>query len=194
VPLMAPPPKCTWCHDMGGHSRQKELEALWRHNRATRKKILTRSEWLKLSPQQLLRIPAQLRHPDKVHGFARPKGLRASTVFQFLLQLSIVWGDKRFDDCISALLEHGIIEIRRHTNEQGEEVVSYEFSNRQGLYADRYNENRQAECLAEVQARIKRGKSERQACREVAAEWGLPGNSFTAAVQRLRDLLRSSKT
>jgi hypothetical protein len=191
---MAPPPKCTWCHDMGGISRQKELEALWRHNRAKRKKVLTRSELLKLSPQQLQRIPAELRRPDKVHGFVRPSGLRGSTVFQYLRQLSVVWRDKRFDDCISALLEHGIIEIRRHTNKQGKEVVSYEFSNRQGLYADRYNENRQAECLAEVHARIKRGKSERQACREVAAEWGLPGNSLTAAAQRLRNLLRSSKT
>src|SRR5215831_19700842 len=158
---------------MGDVSRHKELEALWRHNRATRKRVLTRSEWLKLSPQQLQRIPAQLRSPDKVHGFVRPKGLRGSTVFQYLLQLSVVWRDKRFDDCISALLEHGIIEIRRHTNEEGKEVVSYEFSNRQGLYADRYNENRQAECLAEVHARIKRGKSERQACGEVAAEWAL---------------------
>ena len=178
---------------MGDVSRHKELGELWRHNRATRKKVLTRSEWLKLSPQQLQRIPAQLRRPDKVHGFVRPKGLRGSTVFQYLLQLSVVWRDKRFDDCISALLEHGIIEIRRYTNEQGKEVVTYEFSNRQGLYADRYNQNQQAKCLAKVHARIKRGKSERQACAEVAAEWGLPGNSFTAAAQRLRDLLRSSK-
>ena len=178
---------------MGGISRQKEFEALWRHNRAKRKKVLTRSELLKLLPQQLQSVPAQLRRPDKIHGIVRPKGLRGSTVFQYLLQLALVWRDKRFDDCISALLEHRIIEIRRHTNEQGKEVVSYEFSNRQGLYADRYNENRQAECLAEVRARIKRGKSERQACAEVAAEWGLPGNSFTAAAQRLRDLLRSSK-
>jgi len=175
---------------MGDVSRQKELEALWRHNRAKRKKVLTRSELLKLSPQQLQSVPAQLR----VHGIVRPKGLRGSTVFQYLLQLALVWRDKRFDDCISALLEHRIIEIRRYTNKQGKEVVTYEFSNRQGLYADRYNENQQAEWLADVHARIKRGKSERQACAEVAAEWGLPGNSFTAASQRLRDLLRSSKT
>ena len=175
---------------MGDVSRQKELEALWRHNRAKRKKVLTRSELLKLSPQQLQSVPAQLR----VHGIVRPKGLRGSTVFQYLLQLALVWRDKRFDDCISALFEHRIIEIRRYTNKQGKEVVTYEFSNRQGLYADRYNENQQAEWLADVHARIKRGKSERQACAEVAAEWGLPGNSFAAAVQRLRDLLRSSKT
>jgi len=179
---------------MGDVSRQKELEALWRHNRAKRKKVLTRSELLKLSPQQLQSVPAQLRRPDKLHGIERPKGLRGSTVFQYLLQLALVWRDKRFDDCISALLEHRIIEIRRYTNKQGKEVVTYEFSNRQGLYADRYNENQQAEWLADVHARIKRGKSERQACAEVAAEWGLPGNSFTAASQRLRDLLRSSKT
>ena len=179
---------------MGGISRQKELETLWRHNRAKRKKVLTRSESLKLSPQQLQSVPAQLRRPDKVHGFVRPKGLRGSTVFQYLLQLALVWRDKRFDDCISALFEHGIIETRTYTNKQGKEVVTYEFSNRQGLYADRYNEDQQAECLAEVHARIKRGKSERQACAEVAAEWGLPGNSFMASAQRLRDLLRSSKT
>ena len=179
---------------MGDVSRQKELEALWRHNTAKRKKVLTRSELLKLSPQQLQSVPAQLRRPDKVHGIVRPKGLRGSTVFQYLLQLALVWRDKRFDDCISALFEHRIIEIRRYINKQGKEVVTYEFSNRQGLYADRYNENQQAEWLADVHARIKRGKSERQACAEVAAEWGLPGNSFTAASQRLRDLLRSSKT
>jgi len=179
---------------MGGISRQKELEALWRHNRAKRKKVLTSSELLKLSPQQLQSVPAQLRRPDKLHGSERPKGLRGSTVFQYLLQLALVWRDKRFDDCVSALLEHRIIEIRRHTNKQGKEVVTCEFSNRQGLYADRYNENQQAECLAEVYARIKQGKSERQACAEVAAEWGLAGNSFTAAAQRLRDLLRSSQT
>src|SRR5262249_6642997 len=138
---------CTGGHDMGDVSRQKELEALWRHNRAKRKKVLTRSELLKLSPQQLQSVPAQLRRPDKLHGSERPKGLRGSTVFQYLLQLALVWRDKRFDDCISALLEHRIIEIRRHTNKQGKEVVTYEFSNRQGLYADRYNENQQAECL-----------------------------------------------
>src|SRR5262245_40162721 len=179
---------------MGGISRQKELDALWWRNRAEREKLLKKGELLKLSPQQLQRIPAPLRLPDKVHGFVRPKGLRASTVFQFLLQLSVVWRDTRFDDCISALLQHRIIEIRRHTNKQGKEVVIYEFSNRQGLYANRYNENQQAECLAEVQARIKQGKSERQACAEVAAEWGVAGNSFTAAAQRLRDLFRSSQT
>jgi hypothetical protein len=178
---------------MGGISRQKELEALWRHNRATRKKVLTRSELLKLSPQQLQKVPAQLRRPDKVHGFVRPKGLRGSAVFQYLLQLSVVWRDERFDHCISALFEHGIIEKRTYINKQGKEVVTYEFSNRQGLYADRYNENQQAEYLAEVRARIKRLNSERQACAEVAAEGGLPGNSFTAAAQRLRELLRSSK-
>ncbi len=171
---------------------QKKLEALWRQNRAERKKVLT--ELLKLSPQQLQSVPAQLRRPDKVYGFVRPKGLRASTVFQYLLQLSVAWRDKRFDDCISALFEHRIIEKRTYTNKQGKEIDTYKFSNRQGLYADRYNETRQGECLAEVHARIKRGKSERQACAEVAAEWGLPGNSFATAVHRLRALLRSSKT
>jgi hypothetical protein len=179
---------------MGDVSGKKGHEALWRHNRATRKRVLTRSGLLKLSPQQLQRLPAQLRRPDKVHGFVRPKGLRGSTVFQYLLQLSLVWRDERFDDCISALFEHGIIEARTHTNKQGKKVVTYKFSNRQGLYVDRNNENQQAECLAEVRRRIQRGNSERQACAEVAAEWGLPGNSFTAAVQRLRDLLRSSQT
>jgi hypothetical protein len=43
---------------MGGISRQKELEALWWHNKAKRKKVLTRSELLKLSPQQLQSVPA----------------------------------------------------------------------------------------------------------------------------------------
>src|SRR5262245_23830437 len=95
--------QCTGRHDMGGISRQKELEALWRHNRATRKKVLTRSELLKLSLQQLQKVPAQLRRPDKVHGIVRPKGLRGSAVFQYLLQLSVVWRDERFDHCISAL-------------------------------------------------------------------------------------------
>ena len=160
-------------------SRAKDLEELWKRNKALRKAALRKDASLKL----LQSLPPQLRIPVKAHGFARPRGLRGPVLVKYLIQLGIAfWGEKRFDDCINALLQHGIVK-----------PFTFEFTKKPWPAVIRHNEYYLAECLADVRAREERGGSERQACREVAAEWGWPGNSFNAAVQQLRGLYRTSK-
>jgi hypothetical protein len=157
---------------MRAASRDKELEALWERNTAARKKALT--EELR-DAKALQGLPAKLRRPYKLDGYARPKGLRGPALVRCLIQLSIMWPDKRFDDCINALLEHEIVD--------GD---SLEFTDKRGRGVDSYNQRQLSDCLAEVRSRMEQGMSERQACKEVAADWGLPGNSFTAAMEQLR--------
>ena len=62
--------------------------------------------------QLLQRLPPQLRNPVKVHGLAIPEGLRGSVLVNYLISLAIFLQDKRFDDCISALLQHRIVKLR----------------------------------------------------------------------------------
>jgi hypothetical protein len=92
-----------------------------------------------------------------------------------------VWQDKRFDNCINALLEHRIVEPCTHS-----------FTDKQGPYADISNQHFKNECLAEVRALTGQGMDVRPACRLVAARWGL-GNSLAAGAQQLRDRLRPKK-
>ena len=164
---------------MRGTSRQKALEALWERNRAVRKELSDLPPASRM--KELQGLPVELRRPYKLHGAPRPKGLRGPALFEFLRQQSNVWRDKRFDDCINALFEHEIVDGN-----------SLEFTDKQGPELDSYNQRQVSDCLIEVRLRIKQGMSERQACTEVAAERGLPGNSLTAASQRLRDLRKSS--
>src|SRR5262249_24788589 len=103
----------------------KDLEALWRRHRAIRKKArggkLVREE-LKhlppevrhrpLSPQEFRSLPPQLRLPLKLHGFGRPQGLRGPALVQWVMLLGGICRDKRFDDFINALFEHGIVDSR----------------------------------------------------------------------------------
>jgi hypothetical protein len=154
----------------------KNLETLWRRNKEIRKK--TRE----FSPDELQSLPPRLRLPHKLHGLRQPKGLRGPALVEWVMLLGGVWHDKRFDNFINALLEHEIVKSNTH-----------EFTDRLGPELDRDNEYQRKRCLAEVRARKTQVGSERQACREVAAEWGLPGNSLEAAAQRLRDQLRPSK-
>ena len=161
-------------------SRAKDLEALWDRNKALRKEALRKDA----SPKFLQSLPPQLRTHVKVHGFAPPKGLRGPVLVKYLMLLGVgFWGEERFDDCIKALLQHEIVDPR-----------TFEFTKKQFPEAvNRHNEYFQAECLAEVRARLKRCGSVRQACREVAAEWGWPGNSFNAAAEQLRNHYQKSK-
>jgi hypothetical protein len=159
-------------------STAKGLEALWQRNKAKRKAALGDNA----SPNILQSLPPQLREPVKVHGLARPKGLRGRVLVNYLISLAIFWQDKRFDDCINALLQHGIVKFR-----------TFEFTGKPWPAVVRHNEHYLARCLADVRAREERCGSERHACREVAAEWGWPGNSLNAAAQHLRDHYRRSK-
>jgi len=158
---------------MGGAS--KDLEAIWKRNKELRKKALSG----KLSPQDFRSLPPQLRWPDKLHGFPRPEGLRGPPLVQWLMLLGEIWRDKRFDDCINAFLEHGIVKPYNH------EFVPDKLR----LELDSYNEHQKSERLAQVRALIEQGMDVRPACRKVAAEWAL-GVSLTAGEQQLRDQLR----
>jgi hypothetical protein len=97
------------------------------------------------------------------------------------MQLLRTYRDKRFADWINALLEHGIVD--------GD---SFEFTDTQGPEVDSYNQRQVSELLAKVCSRMKQGVSERQACGEVAADCGLPANSFPAAIEQLRHRRRRS--
>jgi hypothetical protein len=98
---------------MGSRPKYLEaLEALWRRNIAERKAVLDPALRKDLSPELLQRLPPQLRNPVKVHGLAIPEGLRGSVLVNYLISLAIFLQDKRFDDCISALLQHGIVKLR----------------------------------------------------------------------------------
>jgi hypothetical protein len=155
-------------------SPPKDLEARWERNKKLRKKAVSNE----LSPEELQSLPSQLRLPVKLRGFARPKTLRGPALVKWLRIQGGVWQDKRFDDFINALFEHGIVDP--HT---------YEFTDRQGPGIDQSNEYQQARCLAEVRARIRPGTSTLRACQEVAAEWAL-GNSLEAGAKQLSDQLR----
>ena len=129
------------------------------------------------------------RSQEKRKADGRPKALLSFNVpttagpklIEYLMLLSSVWRDKRFGDCISAFLEHGIVEPGTHR-----------FTNAQSPEMDRYNQQQDVECLAQVRQRVRAGKSKNRACEEVAANHGF-GNSFDAAVKRLKDLLEQSK-
>jgi hypothetical protein len=164
--------------------RSKDVEALWRHNKNLRKKALSN----KLSPQEFQSLPPQLRLPIKLHGFGRPKGLRGPALVQWVMLLGGICRDKRFDDFLNALFEHGIVDSRIY---EIDDPRTHQFlPNWQEV--DRDNEYQQTRCLEEVRARMKQGKSKRQACREVAAEWAL-GNSLEAGWKGLSDQLRPPK-
>jgi len=158
---------------MGG--TPKDLEALWRHNKELRKKAIAG----KLSPPEFQRLPPQLRLPVKLRGWGRPrKGLRGPALVEWLMCQGGLWRDRRFDDCINAMLEHGLIVPGTH-----------EFSDRQGPEVDWSNEDMRTRCLAEFRARYERLRSQRRASLEIAAEWAL-GKSLEAGAKGLRDQLR----
>ena len=159
-------------------SRAKELEALWERNKAERKAALRKDA----SPKLLQSLPPQLRNPVKVHGLARPKGLRGRVAS--IISYRWRYSGKTSASMIASTLcsEHGIVKPR-----------TFRFTGKPLPAVVRHNEYYLAKCLAEVRAREERCGSERQACREVAAEWGWPGNSLNAAAQQLKDHYRRSK-
>src|SRR5262245_42334046 len=99
---------------MGRRPKNKDLEALWRRNIPKRKAVLRKLAEPALCedglPELLQSFPPQLRNPVKVDGLAQPKGLRGPILVNYLISLAMFWRDKRFDDCIAALLEHGIVD------------------------------------------------------------------------------------
>jgi hypothetical protein len=164
----------------------KEMEALWKQNKALRKRAVSTELWA-LPPDQrakeLQAIPDRLRRPYKAHGFARPKGLRGPVLIEYLWNLGLIWRDKRFDDCVNALLEHGIV-APRHPH-----VFT---DDKHGPEIDAANRRQRSECLEAIRLLTEEGMAEKTACAKVAAEWGLPANSFEAAEEQLRHRFRQS--
>jgi hypothetical protein len=130
---------------MGG--TPEEVEKLWRANKQKHKKV---RPW-----------------------FARPKGLRGAPLIKYFMILGGALQDRRFDDCINALFEHGIVDPRTHE-----------------FIADRQPDlGLVTKQLKDMHARVQQGATPRKASRQVAIEWGL-GNSLEAGAKQLRDLYK----
>jgi hypothetical protein len=155
------------------------LEALWERNKATRQ--WAASKELEEGMKEVQSIPNKLRRPYRMHSFARREDLRGLGLVEYLILLERSWRDKRFGDCINALYEHEIVNPQTHV-----------FTDRQGPEIDAFNQRQQDECLAQVRSLMDQGIMEKTACARVAAEWGIPANSFAAAVEQLRYLIRQS--
>jgi hypothetical protein len=93
-----------------------------------------------------------------------------------------IWQDRRFGDCINALLERGIVDPE-----------TLEFTDRRGPEIDRDNDYQQAKYLEEMRALAQQYDSERRASKEIAAKWGLLGKGGTldSVAKGLRDKLRA---
>ena len=98
-----------------------------------------------------------------------------------LVRLGVQWDDRRFIDCVKALFEHQIVDKK------------YSFTGRRGpRFHD--TESKQQEdiaCIAKIRSLMKKGHSQWEACRQVAADSGRQANSFNAAVEQLRNLSRA---
>jgi hypothetical protein len=150
----------------------KDLVALWGRNNELHEKALAG----KLSPPEFRSLPPQLRLPVKQRGWGRPrKGLHGPPLVEWLMCLGGIWQDTRFDDCINAMFEHGIVDPDTH-----------EITDRKGPEVDRSNEYMRAKCLEEFRVRHEQIGSRLRASLEVAAEWAL-GRSLEAGAKWLRD-------
>jgi hypothetical protein len=144
-----------------------ELEKRWARNKVAPERS-TEDDWLR-----------------------RPKGLRAPDLVRELWRLSVCWKDPRFEACLVALVEHGIVGGRvgwnlRFTGQQGPELDGIN-EKIEGVHReiDRFQ-------LKVVRSIMDLGYSEKRACAEVAAEYGRPAHSFAAAVDQLRHMLQKS--
>jgi hypothetical protein len=110
----------------------------------------------------------------------RPKGLRGHDLCFELLRLFAQWDDKRFEAAYDALIEHRVVDENWHfTDRETDGVRAY----------DRKNDVLQVKA---VRSLIRSGRSESRACLEVAAAYGRPAASLTAAAAQLKNLARKT--
>jgi hypothetical protein len=142
----------------------KDLEEIWRNKRRKRRTIKS-----------------------------QPKGLRAPVLMAQLMRWSALWKDPRFEACWCALLEHKIVEgnpLDGTVHFTGREGPQIDEARRQFQGAQREIDEI---CLSHVRMLMGEDKApEYRACAIVAAKYGRPANSFEAAVEQLRHLLRKS--
>jgi hypothetical protein len=111
------------------------------------------------------------------------KGLRGPDLVHELMRLSAFWKDPRFEVAADALFEHRIVDKNlRFTGRELEAVKAFrQKSDAHQLAAARFL---MVEC----------GMSEHRACLEVAAAYGRPAASLTAAAAQLKNLARDLAT
>jgi hypothetical protein len=128
---------------------------------------------------------------DETESPPPPKGLRAPVLMAQLMRWSAAWKDPRFEACWVALLEHGIVkgnlETFHFTGRKGPEIEEA----RQQVQT--YRRQIDEIYVSHVRMLIDEDKTpEYRACAIVAAEYGRPANSFKAAIEQLKHLLRKS--
>jgi hypothetical protein len=121
-----------------------------------------------------------------------------------LMRLGVLFQEPRFYACVDALAEHGIVkgrvEVRTHGGVRDDSLMwRGSFTNRRGPESDALSQKIKCaqqesthHLLEMIRSRKTRGKSENRACAEVAAIAGWPANSFSAAIDHLRHLVRKS--
>jgi hypothetical protein len=109
----------------------------------------------------------------------QPQSLRGPTLVGELLRLAAVTRDPRFEDAVSALKQHGIIDEHSRFNRHWSPSASAEAAP-EAEELDRFLDLWNVLILHEIQ-----GQSVRRACAQVAAG-GVEAASFTAAVKRLQ--------
>ena len=167
--------------------RQKELEKQWSQKKEARKREGSEAlVWIAQIPPELA---AWYRQHSRGVEFEKPKHLRGPALIKELIRLGLVWGDKRFFDCVDAMVEHQVVDQK------------YDFTGRHGPHLLDPKQTAAARRRKEDIARVKRIRflmkkdpdlSERSACEKVAAESGR-GASFGAERDRLRQLSREAR-
>jgi hypothetical protein len=155
-------------------SRLEELEERWKRNKKSGATVFITT----INPDTVKELDIA-----NLYRSQRPNGLRVPDFVRELVRLGVQWGDRRFIDCVKALFEHEIVDKK------------YNFTTKRGPRFH-YTESKQQEdvaCIAEINSLMKKGHSQREACRQVAADSGRQANSFNAAVEQLRNLSRGKR-
>jgi hypothetical protein len=106
-------------------------------------------------------------------SLARPNGLRGRDFVGELMRLHVLTGDRRFNDALTALINHGIIDEKFNFRRwRAPELAKHEAE------VDRI-------ALDGVRFLIDLGKPKKRACAEIAAALGLEAVSFAAAIRQL---------
>ena len=105
--------------------RHKELEEQWRQNKEARKRKGSEAlVWIAQIPPELA---AWYRLHSQGVEFKKPKHLRGPALIKELIRLGLEWGDKRFLDCVNAMVEHQVVDQKTYdfTGRHGPHLVEH---------------------------------------------------------------------
>jgi hypothetical protein len=161
-------------------SEKEELRALWERNRKARERV----------HHSFVRIKKAAGAWVAEHQPAeRPEHLRADDFVRELARLGGVWWDERFLNCVQALFDHGIVE---QIEDERFRFTGKKEPNKQQIADHKDQDDR--DCVAQIRALVEQGESARSASEKVAAATGYPGESHSAASDRLRMLYRENRS